>query len=77
MQFELTEEHLMIQKAAREFAQNELKPGVIDRDEKQQFPRSQVMKFLLRRVFCAAVSRYRTLRFQHIYRPQNNNGKRT
>lgn len=32
MNFELTEEHRMIQKAARDFAQNELKPGVIDRD---------------------------------------------
>ena len=77
MLFELSEEHLMIHKAGGDFAKNECLPGVIDRDEKQQFPRSQVMKFLLRRVFCAAVSRYRTLRFQHIYRPQNHNGKRT
>ncbi len=44
MHFELTEEHLMIQKAAREFAQNELKPGVIDRDERQKFPTEQVKK---------------------------------
>jgi alkylation response protein AidB-like acyl-CoA dehydrogenase len=44
MQFELSEEHLMIQKAARDFARNECLPGVIDRDEKQQFPREQVMK---------------------------------
>ena len=44
MQFELTEEHLMIQKAAREFAQNELKPGVIERDEHQTFPTEQVKK---------------------------------
>ncbi len=44
MQFELTEEHLMIQKAAREFAQNELKPGVIERDEHQKFPAEQVKK---------------------------------
>lgn len=42
MQFQLTEEHLMIQKAAREFAQNECKPGVIERDEKQIFPAEQV-----------------------------------
>jgi alkylation response protein AidB-like acyl-CoA dehydrogenase len=42
MQFQLTEEQLMIQKAAREFAQNECKPGVIERDEKQIFPASQV-----------------------------------
>jgi alkylation response protein AidB-like acyl-CoA dehydrogenase len=32
----------MIQKAARDFAQNELKPGVIERDEKQQFPAEQI-----------------------------------
>lgn len=44
MQFELTEEHLMIQKAARDFAQNELKPGVIERDEHQKFPAEQVKK---------------------------------
>ncbi len=44
MHFELTEEHLMIQKAARDFAQNELKPGVIERDEKQQFPAEQIKK---------------------------------
>lgn len=44
MNFELTEEHLMIQKMARDFAQNELKPGVIERDEKQQFPAEQVKR---------------------------------
>src|SRR6201746_404898 len=44
MQFELTEEQLMIQQAARDFARNECLPGVIERDEKQQFPRDQVMK---------------------------------
>lgn len=44
MQFELTEEHLMIQKAARDFAQTECLPGVIERDEQQKFPREQVMK---------------------------------
>src|SRR6187551_640341 len=44
MQFDLTEEHLMIQKAAREFAQNELKPGVIERDEHQKFPTEQIKK---------------------------------
>lgn len=44
MQFQLSEEHLMIQKAARDFAQNECLPGVIDRDEKQQFPKEQIMK---------------------------------
>src|SRR5215211_7185356 len=44
MNFELTEEHLMIQQAARNFAQNECLPGVIERDEKMQFPREQIMK---------------------------------
>ena len=44
MQFELSEEHLMIQKAARDFVRTECLPGVIERDEKQQFPREQVMK---------------------------------
>lgn len=44
MQFQLTEEHLMVQQAARDFAQQELLPGVIERDEKQQFPLAQVRK---------------------------------
>jgi len=44
MNFELTEEHLMIQQAAREFAQTELLPGVIERDEHQKFPHEQVKK---------------------------------
>lgn len=44
MNFQLSEEHRMIQKMARDFAQNELKPGVIERDEKQQFPVEQVKR---------------------------------
>jgi alkylation response protein AidB-like acyl-CoA dehydrogenase len=44
MHFQLSEEHLMIQKAARDFAQNELKQGVIERDEHQKFPAEQVKK---------------------------------
>jgi alkylation response protein AidB-like acyl-CoA dehydrogenase len=44
MHFELSEEHLMIQRAARDFARNECLPGVIERDEHQKFPREQVMK---------------------------------
>ena len=44
MDFKLTEEHLMIRDAARDFAQNELLPGVIERDEKQQFPDELVTK---------------------------------
>ena len=39
MNFEFTEEHKLIQEMARDFAEQELKPGVIDRDEKQYFPR--------------------------------------
>ena len=44
MQFTLTEEQLMIQQAARDFAVNECLPGVIERDEKQKFPYEQIMK---------------------------------
>ena len=44
MKFDLTEEHLMIRDAARDFAQNELLPGVIERDENQTFPSDQVKK---------------------------------
>ena len=44
MKFDLTEEHLMIRDAARDFAQNELLPGVIERDENQKFPSDQVKK---------------------------------
>ncbi|SJZ68852.1 Acyl-CoA dehydrogenase [Chitinophaga eiseniae] len=44
MDFQLTEEHLMIQKAARDFAQTELLPGVIERDEHQKFPAEQIKK---------------------------------
>ncbi|WP_298264566.1 acyl-CoA dehydrogenase [uncultured Lutibacter sp.] len=42
MDFNLTEEQIMIRDAARDFAQNELLPGVIERDEKQQFPAEQI-----------------------------------
>ncbi|SNR63148.1 acyl-CoA dehydrogenase [Lutibacter flavus] len=44
MDFNLTEEQIMIRDAARDFAQNELLPGVIERDEKQQFPAEQIKK---------------------------------
>jgi len=44
MYFELSEEHLMIQQAARDFANNELKQGVIERDEHQIFPHEQIKK---------------------------------
>ncbi|MBW2962722.1 acyl-CoA dehydrogenase [Mesonia aestuariivivens] len=44
MDFKLTEEHLMIKEAARDFANAELLPGVIERDNKQEFPTEQVKK---------------------------------
>ena len=44
MEFKLTEEQLMIRQAARDFANNECLPGVIERDEHQKFPYDQVMK---------------------------------
>jgi len=44
MHFELSEEQQMIRQAARDFAQTELKPGVIERDEHQKFPAEQVKK---------------------------------
>ena len=44
MQFQLSEEHLMIQKAARDFAVNECVPGVIERDDLQKFPKEQIEK---------------------------------
>jgi alkylation response protein AidB-like acyl-CoA dehydrogenase len=44
MYFQLTEEHLMIQQAARDYARTECLPSVIERDEKMQFPREQLMK---------------------------------
>lgn len=44
MDFKLTEEHLMIRDAARDFAKAELLPGVIERDNKQGFPAEQVKK---------------------------------
>ncbi|WP_438978095.1 acyl-CoA dehydrogenase [Polaribacter sp.] len=44
MDFSLTEEHVMIRDAARDFAQTELLPGVIERDEKQEFPQELVKK---------------------------------
>lgn len=44
MIFELSEEHLAVQEAARNFAQNELKPGVIERDSKMLYPKEQVRR---------------------------------
>ncbi|MEI2708289.1 MAG: acyl-CoA dehydrogenase family protein [Chitinophagaceae bacterium] len=44
MQLQLSEEQIMIQKAARDFAVNECLPDVIDRDEHQRFPKEQIEK---------------------------------
>ncbi len=44
MLFQFTEEQLMIQQAARDFAQQVLKRGVIERDELQKFPTEEIKK---------------------------------
>ena len=44
MNFSLTEEQLSVKEAAREFAQQELKPGVIDRDRNMTYPTEQIKK---------------------------------
>ncbi|MDG1571997.1 acyl-CoA dehydrogenase family protein [Robiginitalea sp. M366] len=44
MDFTLTEEQEMVRQAARDFAQTELLPGVIERDEKQEFPADAIRK---------------------------------
>lgn len=44
MNFQLTEEQLAVQQAARDFTQNELLPGVIERDSHQKFPAEQIKK---------------------------------
>ena len=42
MNFELSEEHLAVRDAARDFAQNVLKAGVIERDNEQRFPAEEI-----------------------------------
>jgi alkylation response protein AidB-like acyl-CoA dehydrogenase len=44
MNFQLSEEQLAVRDAAREFAQTELLPGVIERDSQAKFPQEQVEK---------------------------------
>ncbi|WP_439473953.1 acyl-CoA dehydrogenase [Algoriphagus formosus] len=44
MNFELTEEHIAVRDAAREFTQAELLPGVIERDTEARFPKEQIQK---------------------------------
>jgi alkylation response protein AidB-like acyl-CoA dehydrogenase len=44
MYLSYSEEHLLIQKAAKDFAQNELKPGVISRDSNSLYPKIGVKR---------------------------------
>jgi alkylation response protein AidB-like acyl-CoA dehydrogenase len=44
MQFQLTEEQIAVQEAARTFAQQELKSGVIQRDSQAKYPKEQVKR---------------------------------
>lgn len=44
MNIQLSEEHIAVMEAARDFAQTELLPGVIERDEHQKFPAEQIRK---------------------------------
>jgi len=44
MDFNLSEEHIMIRDAARDFAKTELLAGVIERDNHQKFPEEQIKK---------------------------------
>ncbi|RYZ55651.1 MAG: acyl-CoA dehydrogenase [Sphingobacteriales bacterium] len=44
MNFQLSEEQIAVQMAARDFARNELLPGVIERDEQAKFPKEQIQK---------------------------------
>jgi len=44
MNFQLTEEQILIQKTAREFADTELAPGVVERDDKKIWPKEGVAK---------------------------------
>ena len=44
MNFDLTQEHKLIQKTARDFAENELLPGVLERDENKIWPKDAILK---------------------------------
>lgn len=44
MNFQLSEEQLAVQQAARDFANTELLPGVIERDNEAKFPTEQIKK---------------------------------
>ena len=42
--FNLSPEHELIQETARDFANTQLLPGVIERDENQVFPYNEIKK---------------------------------
>ena len=44
LNFNLSEEHVAVQEAARDFARNELLPGIIERDNEARFPAEQVKR---------------------------------
>lgn len=44
MNFELTDEQKMVRETIRDFAEAEIKPGVMERDEKAEFPTEVVQK---------------------------------
>ncbi|CAN5588960.1 acyl-CoA dehydrogenase family protein [soil metagenome] len=44
LNFNLSEEHLAVQEAARDFAQNELLPGIVERDNEARFPTEQIKR---------------------------------
>ncbi|GAB2571034.1 acyl-CoA dehydrogenase family protein [Spirosoma areae] len=44
LNFNLSEEHLAVQEAARDFAQSELLPGIVERDNEARFPAEQVKR---------------------------------
>lgn len=44
LNFNLSEEHLAVQEAARDFAQTELLPGIVERDNEARFPAEQVRR---------------------------------
>lgn len=44
LNFNLSEEHLAVQEAARDFAQTELLPGIVERDNEARFPAAQVKR---------------------------------
>ena len=46
MNFQLTEEQILIQKTSREFADTELAPGVVERDDKKYGPKRVLKKWL-------------------------------